>query len=127
MTVVRHATEAGFETGLRQFFAYRDLGVKDASAGAYAAHVIRAVPGQYPAAQWHTHALGFQLVFVLRGWVEFEYEDIGRVRLEPGASAYQPPGVKHREIAHSDDLEMLEVTSPANFKTEVVDEGMVDP
>ncbi len=127
MTVVRHADEAGFDIGLRQFFAYRDLGVKDASGGAYAAHVIRAVPGQHAIPQWHTHALGFQLVFVLRGWVEFEYEDIGHVRLEQGASAYQPPGILHREVAHSDDLEMLEVTSPAEFATATIEMAPVDP
>jgi quercetin dioxygenase-like cupin family protein len=40
--------------------------------------------------------------------------------LEAGASAYQPPGIRHREIAHSDDLEMLEVTAPAAFATRSV-------
>lgn len=121
-TVVRHAGEASFDAGLRAFFAYRDLGVADATSGGFGARVIRAVPGQHPVPEWHTHALGFQLVYVLRGWVEFEYEDIGRVRMEPGTSAYQPPGVRHREVGHSDDLELLEVTSPAEFRTETVDE-----
>ena len=32
----------------------------------------------------------------------------------------QPPGIRHAELAHSDDLEMLEVTSPAQFETRVV-------
>ena len=34
----------GFTGGLRAFFEYRDLGIKDATSGKFAAHVIRAVP-----------------------------------------------------------------------------------
>eukprot|EP01037_Dinobryon_pediforme_P001318 gene1318-1335_t len=116
-TVVRHAQDAIFDQGLRSFFAYRDLGIAEASGGRFRAHVIRAVPGEGPKPAWHTHNLDFQMVFVLRGWAEFEYEDIGVVRIEAGASVYQPPGIRHREIAHSDDLELLEVTSPADFET----------
>ncbi len=117
-TVVSHPGPAAFKAGLRSFFEYRDLGIDAATAGGFGAKVIRAVPGQHPVAAWHTHALGFQMVYVLRGWVEFEYEDVGHVRLEPGAAVYQPPGVRHREVAHSDDLELLEITSPAEFRTE---------
>jgi quercetin dioxygenase-like cupin family protein len=119
-TVIRHADEAAFETGLRAFFAYRDLGISGASGGRVGAHVIRAVPGQHARPEWHTHTLDFQMVFVLRGWVEFEYEDVGPVRLAAGTSVYQPPGVRHREIAHSDDLELLEITAPAEFETTMV-------
>jgi quercetin dioxygenase-like cupin family protein len=116
-TTVTHLHGAEFEHGLRAFFAYRDLGIGAASGGAFGAHVIRAVPGEGPKPEWHTHDLNFQMVFVLRGWVEFEYADIGQVRLEVGSSVYQPPGIRHREVRHSDDLEMLEITSPAEFAT----------
>ena len=119
-TTVRHDDPAAFAAGLRRFFAYRDLGVANASGGAFGAHMIRPVAGEHPEPQWHTHALAFQMVLVLRGWVEFEYADIGRVRLEAGSSVYQPPGIAHREVAHGDDLEMLEVTSPAVFETMTV-------
>ena len=119
-TIVRHAASDQFEVGLRSFFEYRDLGIKAATGAKIGAHVIRAVPGSPAQPHWHTHALDFQMVYVLRGWVEFEYEDVGIVRLEPGTSVYQPPGIRHREIAHSDDLELLEITSPADFATEQV-------
>jgi hypothetical protein len=33
---------------------------------------------------------------------------------------HQPPGIRHRELGHSDDIEMLEVVMPADFKTEEV-------
>jgi hypothetical protein len=29
----------------------------------------------------------------------------------------QPPGIEHRELRHSDDLELIEITSPAEFST----------
>lgn len=116
-TMIRRAEGAAFDTGLRAFFAYRDLGVREATQGAYGAHVIRAVPGQHAVGDWHSHDLGFQFVYVLRGWVRFEYADAGTVELRPGDTVVQPPGVRHRELAHSDDLELLEITSPAEFAT----------
>ncbi|HKM64545.1 MAG TPA: cupin domain-containing protein [Acidisphaera sp.] len=119
-TIVRHTASDHFESGLRSFFEYRDLGIKDVTSGRIGAHVIRAVPGSPAQPNWHTHALDFQMVYVLRGWVEFEYEDVGVVRLEPGSSVYQPPGIRHREVRHSDDLELLEITSPAEFAREQV-------
>lgn len=119
-TLVRHLDDARFEHGLRAFFAYRDLGIHGATGGRIGAHVIRAVPGEGAKPEWHTHALDFQFVYVLKGWVEFESEDIGMVRLEAGSTVYQPPGVRHREVRHSDDVEMLEITSPAEFETRTV-------
>jgi quercetin dioxygenase-like cupin family protein len=116
-TTVSHAEGAVFDQGLRSFFAYRDLGVRAATGGAFGAHIIRAVPGEGAKPAWHTHDLGFQFVLVLRGSVVFEYADIGVVELRPGDSVVQPPGVRHREVSHSDDLELLELTSPAEFAT----------
>jgi mannose-6-phosphate isomerase-like protein (cupin superfamily) len=117
---VSHATGAAFERGLRSFFAYRDLGIKQATQGRVDAHVIRAAAGTAFASQPHLHQTSFQLVYVLRGWIEFEYEDQGTVRLEAGSCVYQPPGIRHREVGHSEDIEMLEVVMPGDFKTEEV-------
>ncbi len=117
-TSVSHAGERAFETGLRAFFAYGDLGVAAATGGRFGAHVVRAVPGHRAEPAWHRHLLEFQMVWVVRGWVRFEYGDIGEVTLEAGASVVQPPGVAHRELAHSDDLELVEITCPATFVTE---------
>ncbi len=113
-----HARDAQWDEGLRGFFAYRDLGVADATAGRVGAHVIRARAATEAPGDRHRHALDFQLVYVLRGWVDFEYEGVGRVRLEAGSSVVQPPGITHAELGHSDDLEMLEITLPAQFATQ---------
>lgn len=119
--VASHARDAVFERGLRSYFAYRDLGIRRATEGRVVAHVIRAAAGSEFSSQPHRHQTRFQLVYVLRGWIEFEYEGQGRVRLEAGSCVHQPPGIRHRELGHSDDIEMLEVALPADFATELVD------
>ncbi len=118
---VSHAGAAVFERGLRPFFEYRDLGIRDATRGAVVAHVIRAAPGIEFAGRPHLHRVAFQMVYVLKGWIEFDYEGQGVVRLVAGSCVHQPPGIRHREIAHSDDVEMLEIVMPASFVTEEVD------
>ena len=119
---ISHAEGAEYEgEGLRPFFLYRHLGIPEATGGRYGAHVIRAVPGMESEGQWHVHDLDFQMVFVTRGWVVFEYEGEGEHRLEAGSCVLQPPGIRHREVRHSDDMELLEVVSPAEFATDGVE------
>lgn len=119
--VVTHAADASFERGLRSFFEYRDLGIAKATDGRVVAHVIRAQPGAPFSGQPHRHQTTFQFVYILKGWIEFDYEGQGKVRLEAGSSVYQPPSIRHRELGHSSDLELLEIVMPADFTTEEVD------
>ena len=58
----------------------------------------------------------------MRGY--FEYRDLGikratrgKVKMKAGSCFYQPPRIRHRELKHSKDLEMIEIVSPALFKT----------
>ena len=124
--VVTHADDAGFDRGLRSFFEYRDLGIRDATNGQFVAHIIRAAQGADFAAQPHLHETQFQFVYVIKGWIEFEYEGQGAVKLVAGSSVHQPPGIRHRELGHSDDLELLEIVMPADFKTREIDTVEVD-
>jgi mannose-6-phosphate isomerase-like protein (cupin superfamily) len=115
---ISHADQSAFEAqGLRSFFEYRQLGVAEATQGKYGAHVIRAVPGEASPGEWHSHTLDFQMVYVTNGWVVFEYEGAGEHLLRAGSCVLQPPGITHREVRHSDDLELIEITSPAAFET----------
>ncbi len=103
---VSHAATSKFaRRGLRNYFEYRDLGVK------------RARPGRAPEGDWHYHDCSLQFVYVVKGWVKMEYEGTGEVLMKAGSCFHQPPRIRHRELAHSKDLEMVEVVSPANFKT----------
>jgi quercetin dioxygenase-like cupin family protein len=115
------AAESGFEGGLRGYFEYRDLGIAGESAGDVVAHVIRAREGDNATGQWHRHLCTFQMYYVLRGWARFEYEGHGVHTVRPGDCVLQPPGIRHREIDHSEDFELIEIVAPADFRTEVVD------
>lgn len=116
--VVSHADDSKFEgAGLRPFFEYRQLGIPEATQGKFGAHVIRAVPGMQSPGGWHSHELDFQMVYVTKGWVEFEYEGQGVQMMRPGSCVLQPSGIKHRLTRNSDDMELLEITSPAQFET----------
>jgi mannose-6-phosphate isomerase-like protein (cupin superfamily) len=119
---IAHADSGTFEgAGLRPFFEYRPLGIAEATSGKFGAHVIRAVPGMESAGTWHSHDLDFQMVYVTKGWVVFEYEGQGEHILRAGSSVLQPPGIVHREVRHSDDMELIEITSPADFTTQQED------
>ena len=115
---VSHLKNSSFvKRGLRGYFEYRDLGIKRATAGKLVAHVIRARPGKAPHGEWHWHDCKLQFVYVLKGWVLFEYEGVGKIMMKAGSCFYQPPRIRHRELRHSSDIEMLEIVSPASFKT----------
>jgi len=116
--VIIHADASPFKgEGLRAFFEYRQTGIADATGGDFGAHVIRAVPGEESPGAWHSHDLNFQMVYVTKGWVVFAYEGHGEHMLREGSCVLQPPGIVHREVRHSDDMELLEITSPAAFAT----------
>jgi uncharacterized protein YjlB len=121
--VHNQASDAKWTPGLREIFDYRDLGIKDGTKGDYVAHIIKA-NGKKQKDQvqhWHIHECDFQFVLVLNGWATFEYEGQGQRTIRKGDAILQTPMIRHREIACSDDFEVLEIVSPANFATKVVD------
>ena len=107
--------------GLRALFAYRDLGIRDGTNGRYLAHVIRTKQAIDKKGDrisgLHYHKLDFQMVYVLKGWVTFYYEGQGDITFRPGDAVLQPPEIRHDIIACSDDMELLEIASPADFET----------
>ena len=111
---------ADWQVGLRPHFAYRDLGIAAATEGKVLAQVIRArQPCDGPGDE-HTHSLDFQMVYVLKGWMRTHFEGIGERTLEAGDCMYQEPGINHRVLDYADDLEVLEITIPAEFETVTV-------
>jgi mannose-6-phosphate isomerase-like protein (cupin superfamily) len=120
------AREAVYRTGLRSFMEYRDLGIEDATHGKFRAHVIRIKPDAAGVHALHTtglhrHDCDFQMFYVLRGWIKFVYENEGERTFEAGDCILQPPSIVHNELDCSDDVEILEIYSPAVHPTVVVD------
>ena len=103
--------------GRRDFFTYRDLGVKDASAGQMRAQVMKAVNGMTEPTGWHYQLCDNQFGYVLNGWVELEFETGEMLRCEAGDAVYIPGGLKHNELRTSDDFEILEVSTPGEIGT----------
>jgi uncharacterized protein YjlB len=61
------------------------------------------------------------MFYVLKGWIKFVYEGPGERFFHEGDCVVQPAGIVHNELECSDDLEVLEVYSPAVHQTVVVD------
>jgi mannose-6-phosphate isomerase-like protein (cupin superfamily) len=120
------AKDAVYTTGLRSFMEYRDLGLETATHGTFRAHVIRIKKEAAGAHDLHTtglhrHLCDFQMFYVLKGWIKFVYEGEGERTFHAGDCVLQPPGIVHNELDCSDDLEVLEVYSPAVHPTVVVE------
>jgi mannose-6-phosphate isomerase-like protein (cupin superfamily) len=118
---VTSAKHPDFVKGRRDFFKYRDLGVTKATDRWMRAQLTTAITGMTQPTGWHYHVCEGQFVYTLRGWVELEFEDGTVCKLEPGDSVFIPGGMRHNEIATSDDLEILEVSVPADMGTVPVD------
>jgi hypothetical protein len=117
---ISHHREEDFKAdGLRAYAHYRDLGVADASHGLAQAHVIRLIGPCNPAevSKLHFHDVDFQMVYVLKGWVKTYMEGQGETLMRQGSAWTQPPRIKHLILDYSDDVELLEVILPAEFKT----------
>jgi len=117
---ISHHREEDFKAdGLRTYAKYRDLGIADASHGLAQAHVIRLVGPCNPAevSKLHFHDVEFQMVYVLKGWVKTYMEGQGETLMREGSAWTQPPRIKHLIMDYSDDVELLEVILPAEFKT----------
>jgi mannose-6-phosphate isomerase-like protein (cupin superfamily) len=117
---ISHYRDEDFKAdGLRAYAQYRDLGIAEASHGLAAAHVIRLIGPCNPAevSKLHFHDVEFQLVYVLKGWVKTYLEGQGETLMKQGSAWTQPPRIKHLILDYSDDVELLEVILPAEFKT----------
>ena len=95
------------------------LALRLATHGLARAHVIRMLPPCNPqeVSKLHTHAVDFQMVYVLKGWVKSYLEGVGETLMKEGSCWTQPPKIRHMILDYSDDVELLEVILPADFKT----------
>ena len=119
------AKDAVYRPGLRSFMEYRDLGIERGTQGKFRAHVIRIkkeAAGNHDlhTTGLHQHLCDFQMFYVLKGWIRFVYEGHGEHTFQAGDCVLQPPAIVHNELDCSDDLEVLEIYSPAVHETKVV-------
>ena len=104
---------AGGRAGMR----YRDL-VPGRQGGRFLASHIRIDEGGPVPDYVHFHAVRFQIIYCVKGWVKVVYEDQGTpFVLAPGDCVLQPPRIRHRVLESSAGLEVVEVSSPADHPT----------
>lgn len=121
------AKDAVYKAGLRGFMEYRDLGVEKATHGQFRAHVIRikkeaAGKHELHTTGLHRHLCDFQMFYVLNGWIKLVYEGKGEHTFRAGDCILQPAGIVHNELDCSDDVELLEIYSPAVHQTVKVEQ-----
>ena len=98
---------------------YRDL-IPTRLGGSIIASHIRIPDGGPVPDMVHYHTVGFQLIFCYKGWVDVLYEDQGDViRLHAGDCVTQPPGIRHRVIEASAEIEVIEIGVPAEHVTTI--------
>ena len=116
------AEDGDFEpaAGFRDWLKFRDLGLAEATHGQYNAWVTRAVELGHSTGR-HYHDYDFQMMYVIRGWVKMYYEGEGEVVLSAGDFVYHPPRIVHDFMDYSDDIEILEMTSPGGHSAVDVD------
>jgi mannose-6-phosphate isomerase-like protein (cupin superfamily) len=94
----------------------RDLG--DLKAEDVRVTILRARPGyKWVGSPWHMHHYNFSITYVLKGWADFEFEGVGKVRLGAGTIMDQPAMNRHREGEMSEDFEAIAFHSPSVFGT----------
>ena len=105
---------------------YRDL-IPTRLGGSVIASHIRIPDGGPVPDMVHYHTVGFQLIFCYRGWVDVLYEDQGEmIRLHAGDCVNQPPGIRHRVVHASPNIEVIEIGVPAEHVT-TIDHEMTLP
>ncbi len=122
--------------GRRDYSEYRDMGLAAASGGWMRAQIISSKerPTQQtgmrptPPTGWHYHLCHAQIVYILKGFADLEFENGKRVRAKEGDMVFIPGGLKHNDISASADIEVIEMSLPAEMGTVACDppEGWTD-
>lgn len=101
----------------RSHFESQSLGLDKLTDGRCSATFIRSVGNMQIKPNFHFHDTNFQIVHVIKGWIEFTVNGGARICLREGDSVHQQSGVVHTVTDVSEDMELIEVLAPADFTT----------
>ncbi len=123
--ISRNDDKNAWSTG-RAGMQYRDL-IPGRLGGRFVASHIRIPDGGDVPDYVHFHRLRFQMIYCKAGWVRVVYEDQGEpFVMHAGDCVLQPPQIRHRVLAASAGLEVIEVGCPAIHDT-VADHALALP
>ena len=106
--------------GCGGFARYRDLGIEEATGGQFRAHLVRVTKEAFEkhnTTGLHRHLCDFPFNYCLKGWIKFIYEGQEGVHVQGGRFMVAAAGIVHNETSCSDDVEILEIYSPAVHDT----------
>ncbi len=115
---VSHAVDSKVEKFGPTVFTIRDLGVREATGGAFEARILAATEACPGNLGTHRHAVTFQMIYILKGWAKFYFEGTGDVDVTAGSCVNMPAGIVHDLLDHSGDFEFIEIIAPAQHDTE---------
>jgi len=124
--VVNAGSDAESWVAGRAGMRYRDL-IPGRQGGRFIASRIRIEAGGAVPDSVHYHAIRFQMIYCVAGWVRLVYEDQGPAFvLQAGDCVLQPPLIRHRVLECSPGLEVIEIACPAEHDT-LFDHDLVLP
>src|SRR3546814_12551664 len=88
--------------GRREFFTYRDLGLKEATNGRIGGMPMTIRKAMSQPTGWHYHTCEAQINYCLQGWADLVFEDGTEVRVKAGDCEYIQGVVVQKEVATSD-------------------------
>lgn len=94
----------------------RDTTINENTKGVASVQVVRCGQGEIP---WAKHDTDILFAFVMQGGMTLEGQGKEPHRLEPGDAFVIPPGMKTRYGDPTEDFELLEVTLPGAFSTDI--------
>ncbi|MBX9608125.1 MAG: hypothetical protein K2Y51_18025 [Gammaproteobacteria bacterium] len=103
---VRAAVADGFAPVAPGIFVH-DLGLDAPTGGAYSLMVVHLEPEGARVEHLHRHEEGYSFAYVLSGWLDVEFAQIGRQHLGPRTTVPAFNGPLHREQDCGDDLRLL--------------------
>ena len=116
LIVSKLSAEVSMTTG-RAGMIYRDLIPGRLGGRVIASHIHITNGGPVPD-YVHYHRVEFQMIYCKSGWVRVVYEDQGEsFVMHAGDCVLQPPEIRHRVLESSDNLEVIEISSPAEHET----------
>lgn len=96
---------------------YRDLIPGRLGGRFIASHISIPEGGEIPD-YVHYHKIRFQMIYCISGWARLVYEDQGPpFMMNAGDCVLQPPEIRHRVLASSEQFEVLEIGCPAIHET----------
>ena len=116
LVISEFSSDASWTVG-RAGMRYRDLVPSRLGGRVIASHIH--IPSGGPVPDYvHYHRISFQMIYCKSGWVRVVYEDQGEsFVMQAGDCVLQPPEIRHRVLESSDNLEVIEIGSPAEHET----------